>query len=135
PPAGRLGQERHRRLLRDGGDHRAFAPRRRHARRPGGRGARRRRHQRGHHRAPRDGPGRQGGGMTTDTARTPARAGLRIDFHVWGPVVALLALIALGAWLNPNFLSYGNVTNVLARSAFIGIIAVGMTFVITSGGL
>lgn len=73
--------------------------------------------------------------MTTDTARTPARAGLRIDFHVWGPVVALLALIALGAWLNPNFLSYGNVTNVLARSAFIGIIAVGMTFVITSGGL
>ncbi|KAB2867751.1 MAG: ABC transporter permease [Bauldia sp.] len=73
--------------------------------------------------------------MTTDTARTPARPGLRIDFHIWGPVVALLALIALGAWLNPNFLSYGNVTNVLARSAFIGIIAVGMTFVITSGGL
>ena len=73
--------------------------------------------------------------MTTDTARTPAGTGLRIDFHVWGPVIALLALIALGAWLNPNFLSYGNVTNVLARSAFIGIIAVGMTFVITSGGL
>ena len=73
--------------------------------------------------------------MTTDTARTPARGGPRIDFHVWGPVVALLALIALGAWLNPNFLSYGNVTNVLARSAFIGIIAVGMTFVITAGGL
>lgn len=73
--------------------------------------------------------------MTTETVRTPASAGLRIDFHVWGPVIALLALIALGAWLNPNFLSYGNVTNVLARSAFIGIIAVGMTFVITSGGL
>lgn len=73
--------------------------------------------------------------MTTDTAGTPAQHRLRIDFHIWGPVVALLALIALGAWLNPNFLSYGNVTNVLARSAFIGIIAVGMTFVITSGGL
>src|SRR5690606_38989377 len=41
----------------------------------------------------------------------------------------------VGVLLNPNFLSYGNVTNVLARSAFIGIIAVGMTFVITSGGL
>ncbi|MCO6386806.1 ABC transporter permease [Aliihoeflea sp. 40Bstr573] len=74
--------------------------------------------------------------MTSETAAaTPARSGLRIDFHVWGPVIALLALIALGAFLNPNFLSYGNVTNVLARSAFIGIIAVGMTFVITSGGL
>ncbi|MFN3766009.1 MAG: ABC transporter permease [Aliihoeflea sp.] len=74
--------------------------------------------------------------MTSETAAAaPARSGLRIDFHVWGPVIALLALIALGAFLNPNFLSYGNVTNVLARSAFIGIIAVGMTFVITSGGL
>ncbi len=73
--------------------------------------------------------------MTTQATPTAARPGFRIDFHVWGPVVALLALIALGAWLNPNFLSYGNVTNVLARSAFIGIIAVGMTFVITAGGL
>lgn len=74
--------------------------------------------------------------MTSETASAaPARSGLRIDFHIWGPVIALLALIALGAFLNPNFLSYGNVTNVLARSAFIGIIAVGMTFVITSGGL
>jgi len=57
------------------------------------------------------------------------------NFHVLGPLLALVALIALGASLNSNFLSYGNVTNVLARSAFIGIIAVGMTFVITSGGL
>ncbi len=74
--------------------------------------------------------------MTSETASAAsARSGLRIDFHIWGPVIALLALIALGAFLNPNFLSYGNVTNVLARSAFIGIIAVGMTFVITSGGL
>jgi ribose transport system permease protein len=74
--------------------------------------------------------------MTSDTATAaPARSGFRIDFHIWGPVIALIALVALGAFLNPNFLSYGNVTNVLARSAFIGIIAVGMTFVITSGGL
>jgi len=74
--------------------------------------------------------------MTSETATaTPARSGFRIDFHIWGPVIALIALVALGAFLNPNFLSYGNVTNVLARSAFIGIIAVGMTFVITSGGL
>jgi ribose transport system permease protein len=59
----------------------------------------------------------------------------RVDLHALGPVLALLALIVLGALMNPNFLSYGNVTNVLARSAFIGIIAVGMTFVITAGGL
>jgi ribose transport system permease protein len=50
-------------------------------------------------------------------------------------LLALIALVVLGAALNENFLSYGNVTNVLARSAFIGIIAVGMTFVITAGGI
>jgi ribose transport system permease protein len=54
---------------------------------------------------------------------------------VWGPVLALAALIVVGALMNPNFLGYANITNVLARSAFIGIIAVGMTFVIASGGL
>ncbi|MEJ6478303.1 MAG: ABC transporter permease [Octadecabacter sp.] len=54
---------------------------------------------------------------------------------VWGPVLALVVLIIVGALMNPNFLSYANITNVLARSAFIGIIAVGMTFVIASGGL
>lgn len=52
-----------------------------------------------------------------------------------GPLLALILLVVLGAFLNDNFLSAGNVTNVLARSAFIGMIAVGMTFVITSGGL
>lgn len=52
-----------------------------------------------------------------------------------GPLLALILLVVLGASLNDNFLSAGNITNVLARSAFIGMIAVGMTFVITSGGL
>jgi ribose transport system permease protein len=67
------------------------------------------------------------------TASTLRRRG--IDFHILGPLLALIALVILGAMLNSNFLSYGNVTNVLARSAFIGIIAVGMTFVITAGGI
>jgi ribose transport system permease protein len=59
----------------------------------------------------------------------------KFDLMVWGPVLALAALIVVGALMNPNFLGYANITNVLARSAFIGIIAVGMTFVIASGGL
>lgn len=67
--------------------------------------------------------------------RTVSRTPNRINLAVLGPLLALLALIAVGASMNDNFLSYGNVSNVLARSAFIGIIAVGMTFVITSGGL
>ncbi|MCQ0969714.1 ABC transporter permease [Paracoccus sp. TK19116] len=59
----------------------------------------------------------------------------RIDFHLLGPLIALIALIIIGALLNPAFLAPANLSNVLARSAFIGLIAVGMTFVITQGGL
>ncbi|WP_375262066.1 ABC transporter permease [Palleronia sp.] len=57
------------------------------------------------------------------------------SMSVLGPVIALIALVIAGALINSNFLSAANITNVLARSAFIGIIAVGMTFVITAGGL
>ena len=59
----------------------------------------------------------------------------KLSLSALGPVLALILLVIFGAFLNSNFLSAGNVTNVLARSAFIGMIAVGMTFVITSGGL
>lgn len=71
----------------------------------------------------------------TETATPAARPRRRLPLHALGPLLALIALIILGASLNSNFLSAGNVTNVLARSAFIGIIAVGMTFVITAGGI
>jgi ribose transport system permease protein len=64
----------------------------------------------------------------------PAR-GFRFELKTVGPLVALALLVILGISLNENFLSYSNLTNVLARSSFIGIIAIGATFVITSGGL
>lgn len=59
----------------------------------------------------------------------------RLDLHVLGPLVALVVLFILGWRLNPAFVAPGNLSNVLARSSFIGLIAVGMTFVITQGGL
>ena len=40
-----------------------------------------------------------------------------------------------GVLLNPNFATLDNAMNVLTRTAFIGIIAVGMCFVIVSGGI
>jgi ribose transport system permease protein len=73
--------------------------------------------------------------MTIQAASRAAQPRRGINLHVLGPIVALVVLIVAGALMNPNFISYANVTNVLARSAFIGIIAVGMTFVITAGGL
>ncbi|MCJ8141287.1 ABC transporter permease [Falsirhodobacter halotolerans] len=69
----------------------------------------------------------------TDTRKAPPRR--TINLHAVGPLIALVVLVLIGMGLNDNFLSYANITNVLARSAFIGIIAVGMTFVITAGGL
>ena len=67
---------------------------------------------------------------------TPQTKSFRMpSMSVLGPIIALIVLLLIGTALNSNFLSAANITNVLARSAFIGIIAVGMTFVITAGGL
>jgi ribose transport system permease protein len=52
-----------------------------------------------------------------------------------GPLLGLLALMLVATLLNPDFLSVSNLTNILTRAAFTGIIAVGMTFVIISGGI
>jgi ribose transport system permease protein len=52
-----------------------------------------------------------------------------------GPVLALVLLCIAGGLLNPDFATVDNMMNVLTRTAFIGIIAVGMTFVIVSGGI
>ncbi|WP_163558967.1 ABC transporter permease [Halomonas sp. NO4] len=66
----------------------------------------------------------------------PSRGGgFSLDLKTWGPFIALLALALLGVLINPAFLGLDNLTNMLTRSAFIGIIAVGATFVITAGGL
>lgn len=60
---------------------------------------------------------------------------MAIDLKTWGPFVALVVLALLGVLINPAFLGLDNLANMLTRSAFIGIIAVGATFVITAGGL
>ena len=59
----------------------------------------------------------------------------KVDFKTAGPFIALIALFILGIFVNEAFLSAGNVSNILARSSFIGIVAIGATFVITTGGI
>ncbi|KFL31110.1 ABC transporter permease [Devosia riboflavina] len=75
--------------------------------------------------------------MSVSAPDIPAKPkrGFRLDLKTVGPLLALALLVLLGISLNENFLSYNNLTNVLARSSFIGIIAIGATFVITAGGL
>ena len=55
--------------------------------------------------------------------------------HGMGPVVGLVLLCIAGTLLNSDFATLDNAMNVLTRTAFIGIIAVGMCFVIISGGI
>ena len=73
----------------------------------------------------------------SDITATPTREPLlaRINWVDIGPFIALAILAIVGVLINPDFLSATNVTNVVTRSAFIAIIAVGATFVISSGGL
>ena len=53
--------------------------------------------------------------------------------HGLAPGLGLVALCIAGFALNHDFATIDNAMNVLTRTAFIGIIAVGMCFVIISG--
>lgn len=49
--------------------------------------------------------------------------------------IALLFLVILLAILSPNFFTISNVLNIIRQSAVMGIMAIGMTFVIITGGI
>ncbi|CAN5786195.1 ABC transporter permease [soil metagenome] len=78
----------------------------------------------------------------TESVKSSGKSGARSDWsgrwnrlHGFGPVVGLVLLCIAGTLLNREFATVDNALNVLTRTAFIGIIAVGMCFVIISGGI
>ncbi|WP_194096143.1 ABC transporter permease [Marivivens aquimaris] len=58
-----------------------------------------------------------------------------VDMRAVAPFIALIVLIIAGAMVNPRFVGLDNLANVATRCAFIATIAVGATFVISSGDL
>ncbi len=52
----------------------------------------------------------------------------------YGIVVVLIVLIIIASLLYSGFLSFQNILNILSQNASIGIVAVGMTFVMIAGG-
>lgn len=52
-----------------------------------------------------------------------------------GVIIGFLLIIAIGAVLSPNFMSERNVLNVLRQTAMLGVVSVGMTFVILTAGI
>jgi ribose transport system permease protein len=61
-----------------------------------------------------------------------SRLARRLEIRMLGLAVALAAGLSL---LSPYFLTTNNVFNILDQSVVIGIVAVGMTFVILTGGI
>src|SRR5436305_5454144 len=63
------------------------------------------------------------------------RWSIDLDLKAVAPFFALGLLLLVGGLTNPNVIGVGNLLNVLTRSAFIAITAIGATFVISAGGL
>lgn len=77
-----------------------------------------------------------------DTAPPPgrvrglARRGLSAaSLRGSGILLALILLVVVGSLLSPHFLQVANLTNVVRQVAIIGIIGIGMTFVILTAGI
>ena len=66
--------------------------------------------------------------MSSMTTTGVKKTRFNLDLKTIGPFVALIILFLIGILVNQAFLSTGNLTNILTRSSFIGIIAVGGYF-------
>ncbi|WP_122261345.1 ABC transporter permease [Ornithinimicrobium cerasi] len=84
---------------------------------------------------PAEGPAPERGHEDAGTRRRglPSLGGLGRDL---GLILALVALVVLGgATSGERFLSVGNLMVILQQAAIIGVLSIGVTFVITSGGI
>ena len=73
--------------------------------------------------------------MTAAPVSTIGHADKRWLFEGLGLALVIIALAVIFSLINPRFASITNFLNVLTQASYYIIIAVGMTFVITSGGI
>ncbi|OPZ65242.1 MAG: Ribose transport system permease protein RbsC [Firmicutes bacterium ADurb.Bin506] len=73
--------------------------------------------------------------MTTASAQTRLRKFLKLDWEKNGALYALALLFVISSVASPYFLQLQNILNILRQVSYTGIIALGMTFVIISGGI
>ncbi|MCQ1835570.1 ABC transporter permease [Neorhizobium galegae] len=72
--------------------------------------------------------------VASETAKAP-KTSKDWDMAAIAPFIALALLLVLGYFANSNFMTTANLLNVVTRSSFIAVIALGATYVITAGGL
>ena len=70
-----------------------------------------------------------------ETGGERRRVDLVAAFRRYGTAVIFLLIVAGATWQSPDFLTVGNTMNVLRQVAGTGIMAVGMLFVILTGGI
>ncbi len=58
-----------------------------------------------------------------------------IDFEKYGSLLTLILIFIISSLASPYFLQVRNILNILRQISYTGIIALGMTFVIISGGI
>ncbi len=57
------------------------------------------------------------------------------NMQSFGVFIALILLMIFAAILQPRFMSFGNITNIIRQISINGIMAMGMTFVLLTGGI
>ena len=75
---------------------------------------------------------------TAKTASLDKNQAIRIIKHIWDEysiIIVTVAIFLISGLIQPRFLTATNILLVLRHSAIIGIIAMGMTFVIITGGI
>jgi ribose transport system permease protein len=69
------------------------------------------------------------------SAPQSAAASLPLIFRIPGVAVVLVALIVVFGFMSPNFLSAGNISNILIQSTILLLVALPMTLIIMTEGL
>src|SRR6056297_1147838 len=59
----------------------------------------------------------------------------KFDYSKYAPLIALVILFIISSVSSPYFLHTRNILNILRQISYTGYIALGMTFVIISGGI
>ncbi len=67
--------------------------------------------------------------------KTNSKMSTKRFISVFGSLIALVALIIIMGILNSNFISAANIRNILRLSSINGFLAIGMTFVVLTGGI
>jgi ribose transport system permease protein len=74
-------------------------------------------------------------GLETIDGQNAFRFPLKVDRYLLGILIVLGVIMAVMSFASENFLTYTNLLNVLQQAAFVMILAFGMTFVLSTGGI